>query len=88
MPRDFICQWGNCESTKTIISVNIQGGGDDGTRRLPERPRFCCEEHAAAYLIRCARIILPHGAPADIALGEIEKGIMAARPPVQRRKFV
>jgi hypothetical protein len=79
MPREFICQWGNCESTKTIISLNIRGS---------ERPRFCCEEHAAAYLIRCARIILPHGTPADVALGEIEKSIMAARPPMQRKNLM
>ncbi|SHG87935.1 hypothetical protein [Bradyrhizobium erythrophlei] len=79
MPREFMCHWGNCESTDTVISVTI---------RRSEIPRFCCEEHAAAYLIRCARLLHPNGSPGDEALGAIEKAIAISLPPVRRRLFI
>lgn len=37
-----VCQFGNCDETNTPISVNT---GD-------QRPRFCCLEHAALWLLR------------------------------------
>lgn len=40
---DRICQYGNCTETETPISVNY---------KIDERPRFCCGEHAALWLLR------------------------------------
>ena len=41
---DFICQYGNCDKIDTPILVS--------NKRTLERDRFCCEEHAALYLLR------------------------------------
>jgi hypothetical protein len=44
MSSDFICQFANCEETDTPILVT--------NKKAQERARFCCEEHAARYLMR------------------------------------
>lgn len=62
-----------------MISVNIQGD-IDSRRRLPERKRFCCEEHAAGYLIRCAQLMHPGGSVGEAALVAIERAIKNAAP--------
>jgi hypothetical protein len=77
MSRDFMCQFGDCESLKTDIS---QGGVTVTTRG--ERSRFCCEEHAAAYLIGCARRLHPHGGVSEKRLGDVQDAITKVRPPV------
>ncbi len=43
MPRERICQYGNCHETNITITVNY---------RNEERPAFCCEDHAALWLMR------------------------------------
>ena len=45
---DFICQFRNCENLYTPIIVS--------DHRKKERARFCCEEHAARYLLRDASL--------------------------------
>jgi len=45
---DFICQFGNCDSIDTPIVVS--------NKKKLERTRFCCEEHAARYLLRNASL--------------------------------
>src|SRR4029077_11273943 len=45
---DFVCQYGNCESFDTPILVSNK-------KRL-ERARFCCDLHAALYLMRDASV--------------------------------
>jgi hypothetical protein len=42
--REYICQYGNCHETDTPILIT--------NKRALERVRFCCEEHAALYLLR------------------------------------
>jgi hypothetical protein len=42
-----MCQYGNCQSTNIRVTVNVIG---------EERPAFCCEDHAALWLIRKAHI--------------------------------
>ncbi len=41
---EFICQYGNCDETDTPITIT--------DRKAAERARFCCQEHAALYLMR------------------------------------
>ena len=43
---DFVCQYGNCENLDTPILVSNK-------KRL-ERARFCCNLHAALYLMHDA----------------------------------
>lgn len=76
MPKQFMCQWGNCNNTNVAVSVSHKAG--------LARPKFCCEEHAAAWLMRQARLHHPNGSPGDVALGEIEQAITKANPPVRR----
>ena len=45
---EFICQFANCEETDTPILVS--------NKKTQERARFCCEEHAARYLLREASL--------------------------------
>ena len=42
MARESICQYGDCAEYDTKISINYEG---------EERPRFCCTEHAALWLL-------------------------------------
>jgi len=46
--RDLICEFGNCQSYDTPITVS--------DREANERVRFCCREHAARYLLRCCSL--------------------------------
>ena len=48
MMADFICQFANCDSIDTPIVVSH--------KTKLERNRFCCEEHAARYLLRNASL--------------------------------
>lgn len=41
---EFLCEYGNCQETETPIVVS--------NKRSQERVRFCCEKHAALYLLR------------------------------------
>lgn len=41
---DFICQFANCDSLNTPILIT--------NKITSDRARFCCEEHAARYLLR------------------------------------
>lgn len=43
---DRVCQYGSCEETKIVITVNDIRG--------MQRPAFCSHEHAALYLLRHA----------------------------------
>jgi hypothetical protein len=47
--KDHLCDWGDCENTDVAISINY---------RNEERPRFCCEEHAANWLIRRSALVI------------------------------
>lgn len=44
MPRRYMCQYGNCDSYDTVITVTLPGNPG-------ERMRFCCPEHAGLYLV-------------------------------------
>lgn len=46
--REYTCSYANCQKTKVPILVTFPSPGG--------RPRFCCEEHAASYFVRCAHI--------------------------------
>jgi hypothetical protein len=43
MPRERMCEYGNCTSTDIAVTVNY---------RKEQRPAFCCAEHAALWLLR------------------------------------
>jgi len=47
----FLCEYGNCNSYNTRITVSTEG----------TRARFCCEEHAALWIMqrRGQRLSLP-----------------------------
>lgn len=48
MPRERVCEYGNCEvvlPTGSGITMNLRSG---------ERPIFCCVEHAVLFLVRRA----------------------------------
>jgi len=42
MAKEYLCAYGDCHETQVCVSINY---------RNEERPRFCCEEHAALWLI-------------------------------------
>jgi hypothetical protein len=44
MAREYMCQYGNCDRTDTVITVT------DGM----ERAHFCCREHAGLWILRRA----------------------------------
>ena len=52
MSKEYLCQYGNCVNTKTPIIVTrlVEGGGGD-------RARFCCEKHAALWLLRRSTVL-------------------------------
>jgi hypothetical protein len=45
--REYMCQYGNCESYKTpiVVTLNISAG-------IGERLHFCSPAHAALWLLR------------------------------------
>lgn len=60
MSREFMCQYGNC--TFTAASLPITVTVDNGVAGK-ERPRFCCQRHAAMWLFNAADREEPHTAP-------------------------
>jgi hypothetical protein len=42
---DYMCAYGNCDNMDTPIVVSCRGNPGD-------RVRFCCEKHAALYLLK------------------------------------
>ena len=44
MPRERMCEYGNCRKTEIQVTINIPQGG--------LRPAFCCEEHAMWWLAK------------------------------------
>jgi hypothetical protein len=63
MAREFTCQYANCQKTMVPIIITMPG----------ERVRFCSPDHAAVYLLRCARLNHHHGDFQDIQLAKVEK---------------
>jgi hypothetical protein len=47
MQKYHMCQYGNCEKISTPVLVTTKD----------ERQRFCCDEHAALWLLRqCSKV--------------------------------
>jgi hypothetical protein len=60
MPREFMCQYGNCTYTAdklpVIVTVDNRAAGK-------EQPRFCCLRHASMWLANEADREEPHTMP-------------------------